>query len=171
MDRSVVGTGQYFKGLAFLNERGRSRMGEHEIKKTKEQYERRGKYWLDAMDIEFHVYLTFKTAGIITAVQCWCSFLVCFLPALFTSSVLLSQPRVDVCVCVCVFSCMHVRIWVYLCVCMLELQIKTKLSCFDCSLREPAAQGLLAEEKTHTHAHTFSPFPVSVHSYSSASFY
>lgn len=121
------------------------------------------------MDIEFHVYLTFKTTGIITAVHCRCSFLVCFLPALFTSSVLLSKPCVDVCV--CVFACVRVRICVYLCVCMLELQIKTKLSCFDCSLREPAAQGLLAEEKTHTHAHTFSPFPVSVHSYSSASFY
>ena len=66
-------------------------------------------------------------------------------------TVLLSQPRVDLCVCVCERACLCVCVCV--CVCMLELQIKPKLSCFDCSLRVPAAQGPSAEERTHTHTH------------------
>lgn len=69
---------------------GRRRLGEKEAQKQRKNG-RRGKYWLGGVHIEFHTYLTFQTAGIIAAAHCWCSFLVCFLPALLTSTVLLSQ--------------------------------------------------------------------------------
>lgn len=99
-------------------------MGWKEKKATEERYRS------VKVCIEFQVYLTFQTAGIITAVL----MSPCFVFLLPPCTVLLSQPCVE---------------YVCVSVCMLELQIKPKLSCFDCSLRVPAAQGPSAERRTH----------------------
>ncbi len=103
------------------------------------------------MRIEFHVYLTFQTAGIITAT------LLMFIPLAFLLPSSLHCPFVSApCGFVRARVCVGVHVCMCVCVCMLELQIKPKLSCFDCSVRVPAAQGPSAEEHTHTQTHTSS---------------
>lgn len=134
MDRLVLGLSQYCQVVVFLGERKRRGM-----------CERGGRYWSGAVCIKFQVYLTFQTAGIITTVHLWCP-----LPLSLSSSLphftfpLVSPMWIGVCVRVCE------HVFQFVCVCMLELQIKLKLSCFDCSLRVPAAQGPSAVQRTHT---------------------
>lgn len=98
INRLVVGSSQYCQ--VFLGERGR--------RKRKGEWESEGRYRSGAVCIEFQVYVTFQTAGIITVVHRWCPLPLCFSSSLPHFTVLLSQPCcVSVCVFVAVCVCLH----------------------------------------------------------------